>query len=619
MSSLLQFLSQENKGQQSRRKWVWNPCSIGYGSMDEEYPHSQPLAALQLSALRRPAKLHRRVRSVRQPNELEQLALDVRAEKRLWKEAVARAERTKVARSPTPRMASIPEDEVVQQIVGGWSRMKASIAEGSNLSEKVSILPSLPEQDEAEEKSPSEQLFGDEGSDMSDIVFADPAFLGEAASLSPRTIDISLPVPTTPPTLRRTRLRSIQTLKEYPSISTMVFADPDDIEDSASDTEYLTLTPRPVLKRVVRRIDEWRRVRPASLVVTSGLPGSESTSPPWHPPFCFESFGCMASLLLCVSPTGCDLDQPTTKVSGDAENPVYALPPEPEQPAPSLLMEADHSPAEQQFAGGLNSVMTMTEETDVSAEVDGYFSKRQTVLLLEQDMAGMEGQIADLTCQLSDAMLEIVDLLAELHAAQDTLLVTAREVRNLQDDLQFVRRINLDLRAENKSLRQDIINIHNSATSVHPKSRPSRYLDFSHFSHKLPGSEIDTDSCSIMSSFSGTPQLSSGISSLPTTPDHHHAPAPAEQEKPINSEIPGPGLSIESVSLSRTPAQPSFTVHIHNEEELEGLEVDLGDMKQIPQLFDETLPTERSLMREDSGVNEYLLVRNAALLSRDAP
>ena len=106
MSSLLHFISQENKvsnvasvkssyaydaqGQESRRKWVWNPCSREYGSMDEVYPHCQPLTVSQLSTSRRPAKLHRRSRSVRQPNELEQLALDVRAEKRLWKEAVAR-------------------------------------------------------------------------------------------------------------------------------------------------------------------------------------------------------------------------------------------------------------------------------------------------------------------------------------------------------------------------------------------------------------------------------------------------------------------------------------------------------------------------------------------------
>ena len=328
-------------------------------------------------------------------------------------------------------MASIPEDEVAQQIVGGWSRMKASIAEGSSLPEKVNILPSLLEQDEAEEKASPEQLFGDEGSDVSDIVFTDPSFLGEAASLSPRTIDISLPAFTTPPTLRRSRLRSIQILKEYPSISTMVFADPDDIEDSASDILDSTPTPRPVLKRVVRRIDEWRRARPASLVVTSELPSEDSTSPPWHPPFCFESFGCMASLLLCVSPTGCDLHQPTTEASRDAENPVNTLPSEPEQP--SLLVEADHNPSKQQSAAGLDSVMTMMEGADASAEVDDYLSKRQSDLLLEQEMTGMEGQIADLTCQLSDAVLEIVDLLAELHAAQDTLLVTTREVGSLKD------------------------------------------------------------------------------------------------------------------------------------------------------------------------------------------
>lgn len=64
-----------------------------------------------------------------------------------------------------------------------------------------------------------------------------------------------------------------------------------------------------------------------------------------------------------------------------------------------------------------------------------------------------------------------------------------------------------------------------------------------------------------------------------------------------------PPLSIGSVSLPGTPAQPSFTVQIHDadehDEELEGLEVDLGDVKQISRLLEENaLHAERSLMHE---------------------
>ncbi|KZP33875.1 hypothetical protein FIBSPDRAFT_847037, partial [Athelia psychrophila] len=518
-------------------------------------------------------------------NDLEQLALDVRAEKQLWKEAAQRAERKVVARKPTSGMASVPEGDIISQPIGGWSRSKACTGEGPFLQAHVSLLPCLAEQHEGEDReratgtpadrSSPEELLGEGCSDISDIVFADPSDIAEVegALLTPPLANMRSPLlfslPASPPALGRPRPDSMHTLKEYPSISTMVFADREDTElDPDVPEEPVSATPRsrPTLRRVVRRIDfEECRGRRAVIVQTPSTPPHldlNTTAAPQHLPFCFESFGYMASFLLGIPQPNLGSERPTSKSTCSEAHPT---------------------------------------------------SSPSSLLAWETERARMEDQIINLTAQLNDAVEEIRDLLTQLHQTQDDMLLSKREtaarVEGLERDIkvlnyeaQVTARANQSLCAENECLR--LASLHNFTTGVHPKGGPLQYLGPSTSIYSSPSS-----------SFEGTPQLSSGTSSLPTTPCDRAAVSIAGGGNPIISEP----FSTRSLRVPGTLAQPGCTVHIQDrgsdelerayeddddeeeEEELEGLDVDLGDMRQIPRLIDEIMPAEaeRTLMRQE--------------------
>lgn len=313
----------------------------------------------------------------------------------------------KLARKPVPQITLIPDGNVMPQPIGGRSRLQPSTPDDPSSQKKLTMLPSLEEEVETELgpgdvgdpalvlSSPISvwKRYNDDKSDISDMIFADPADLDEGVlSTPPATCRPSLPL----------ALGHIEVThtggdeKDYASMSDIVFADPADIDEfepSPPPTAIPilpeepvgvvcpSLLPTPTLRRVVGHIERHVRPRPASMFYETSKPNNlDAAVPngPWHPPLYFESFSSMASRLLHLS-------------------------------YPELDVE---------LAG-----LTASDDLCWSEEV----TPPPSLSLSDHERSGMEEQVADLRIQLDEAVAEIYELLMQLHQTQDELLQVTRE------------------------------------------------------------------------------------------------------------------------------------------------------------------------------------------------
>ncbi|KIM91698.1 hypothetical protein PILCRDRAFT_137404 [Piloderma croceum F 1598] len=230
--------------------------------------------------------------------------------------------------------------------------------------------------------------------------------------------------------------------------------------------------------------------------------------------------------------------------SGVADSLSTELPPPADVPQGSCHPEASHliaSTNDDHFSGDDSYEATSTPP----------LSSHHSQESFELDM-----HVLNLTIQMDQALEEIYDLEAQLHETKallrktiadrtDEVEVLLRQIGQMRQDLQNCSQEQRRLERENKVLR-DTLHTYNSNGS--PYTLRDKYI----WPPKPPKPEYDGESA--ISSTTPTPQLSCGSTSLPPTPLVHKAPS-------IKAYNP--------------------------DNELDGLEVDLGDIKQISLLFDD--------------------------------